>query len=83
MYTNDDSNKVLFVGFIDNCISYSVDRKIDNLTGHELVGNESLEELELSFGFWDSSVKFVSLGKVKKLIASAYFLDKENISVDF
>ena len=56
MYTNDDSNKVLFVGFIDNCISYSVDRKIDNLTGHELVGNESLEELNLKENFWESSV---------------------------
>ena len=56
VYTNDDSNKVLFVGFIDNCISYSVDRKIDNLTGNELIGNESLEELNLKENFWESSV---------------------------
>ena len=60
-------DKVFFDGFINNCLSYSVDGKFDNLTGFELVGNERLEELELRGNFCESPVQFASLGKVTNL----------------
>ena len=76
-------DEIFFDGFINNCLSYSVEGIIENLTGKELVGNDWLEELELLEEFMKSPVKFTSLGKVKKLKISECSSLTEIISVDF
>ena len=65
-----ETNWVFFIGFANNCISYSCSGQFDNLTGHELVGNDRLEKLQLIN--FESQVKFSSLGKVKKLRISSF-----------
>ena len=89
-YDSYEYDKIFFVGFINNCKSYSINVPIKNLTGNELVGNDRLEKLTLNSGFLSTPVIFTSLGLVKTLEindrsyggASVFFEDSALIQIE-
>ena len=74
-------DEIFFVGFINNCKSYSINVPIKNLTGNELVGNDRLDKLILNSGFFSTPVTFTSLGLVKTLEFNK--MPKKDVSVFF
>ena len=80
-YDSYEYDKIFFVGFINNCKSYSINVPIKNLTGNELVGNDRLEKLTLNSGFLSTPVIFTSLGLVKTLEFNK--MPKKDVSVFF